>query len=119
MEVLLQRAADPNACSAVNSFTPLHEAAAFGHLAAAQCLLGTKKTHVDVGDTQGVTPLHLACCHGYRDVCTVLLDHGASVEVRTTNGSTALHYAASNADSTITELLLKSGEPQTDKGAGN
>ena len=108
MATLLNRGANPNVPCNSNNCTPLHDASIFGHKTAVECLLQDRRTQVNVGDTQGVTPLYSACCHGYYDICVVLLKHGASAEVRTTTGMTALHFAATNADSKIVTLLLES-----------
>ena len=66
----------------------------------------------------GASPLHLlAATHAEADdalACVrLLLDHGASVNKRASNGSTPLHWAAGNGNVEIAELLLESGSDPT------
>lgn len=72
---------------------PLHEAANFGFLEIARCLVETGKADVnDPGGPkcEGVTPLHDALQNGNLEVGLYLLEKGASVNARTHLGKTPL-----------------------------
>lgn len=49
---------------------------------------------INQGDSVGLTPLHIACTHGYPDLVALLLKAKANVNARTHQGRTPLHYAA-------------------------
>ena len=57
----------------------------------------------------GGTALMIAVDTGYQQGVEILLNAGASVKLRDSNGYTALHYAAKNGNLEIVELLLASG----------
>ncbi len=59
----------------------------------------------------GNTALHYACCGGYEDVVSVLLEHHADLEHQNENGHTPLMEAASGGRKGVAKLLL-------DRGAG-
>lgn len=49
---------------------------------------------LDAQDVNGWTPLMHACCRGHKSVVAVLLSAGASMEIESNDGRTALHRAA-------------------------
>lgn len=49
---------------------------------------------INQGDSVGLTPLHIACMHGYPDLVGVLLKARANVNARTQQNRTPLHLAA-------------------------
>ena len=57
-------------------------------------------------DGHGVTCLHLASAYGHKDCCRVLLDCGADVEEKDSDGRTALMYATTFE---VVKLLLSRG----------
>jgi ankyrin repeat protein len=61
--------------------------------------------------SDGWTPLHLAAFFGQADLANALLDRGADVNARSTNGmkNTPLHAAAAGGKVGLVELLLKRG----------
>ncbi|MEW6277396.1 MAG: ankyrin repeat domain-containing protein [Candidatus Eremiobacterota bacterium] len=66
---------------------------------------------VDARDSQGNTPLHLACRSGCPLCCQALLQAGASPNVRARDGSTPLHRACQEEprETGLIPLLLEAG----------
>lgn len=60
-------------------------------------------------NSDGETPLILACRLQKRAIVVLLLMHGANINARSTDGSTALIVASSNPDKSIVEGLVESG----------
>lgn len=58
--------------------TALHRAASKGNLQCVNILLGEYKARVDMMDSEGNTPLYLACEEERVEVVKVLLKHGAN-----------------------------------------
>lgn len=85
--------------------TPLHLAAAHGHVEVVRALIDTGapvNIQVDCDDT----PLHLAAAGGHVDVMAALLDAGADVDAGDHVGNTALHAVG---DVASLEFLLAAG----------
>jgi len=85
VEVLLNAGADPNATAGRREF-PVHP-------------------HGRITTPAGETPLHLGAAHG--DVVSLLLAHGADLNVRDADGNTALHKVGDRGDAA--EVLLSHG----------
>jgi ankyrin repeat protein/Flp pilus assembly protein TadD len=66
----------------------------------------TNKTDIDVRDSQGLTPLHLAACEGKEAAVKQLLLEGANVNALDNDGWTPLHLAAANGHKAVVELLI-------------
>ncbi|KAF2723453.1 ankyrin, partial [Polychaeton citri CBS 116435] len=92
--------------------TPLHWAAAYGHLAIVRLLLSSGGDR-DARTTFGRTPVLEAMVENKLDVLTYLLDQGASVNTRTNSGWTMLHDAAANGKVDAVQMLIERG---ADKG---
>jgi len=93
-----------------DGFTPLGLAAFFGHKAAVQVLL-SRGAEVDQTDKSRFanTALDAAVAGGHTEVVKVLLDHHASVNVRSAGGTTPLQKAAQNGNLEVCKLLLEKG----------
>ncbi|KAL8844635.1 MAG: hypothetical protein Q9176_001147 [Flavoplaca citrina] len=95
------------------SYQALHAAAVCGYLDAVEVLLNhgiDVNTHLPICDYEE-TPLASAC-RGYKpnsEIVRILLERGADVKFRDTNGSTALHCAAASGDPETIQLLLRNG----------
>jgi ankyrin repeat protein len=62
---------------------------------------------VDERDPQNRTPLYYASRNGQREICRLLLKHGANVGVMVDNGGTALHGAAFGGHEAMVRLLVE------------
>jgi hypothetical protein len=62
---------------------------------------------VDERDLQNRTPLYHASRNGQREICCLLLKHGANVRAKIDNGETALHGAAFGGNEAVVRLLLE------------
>jgi ankyrin repeat protein len=85
--------------------SPLHCAAARGHIDVSALLLANR-ADVNAKDKGGSTPLHLAARNGHKDVVKLLLANKADVNARDDSGETPLHYATSNDHRDVAELLI-------------
>ena len=70
--------------------TELHLTADYGDAAVFSDILKKFPEYINVKDSNGFTPLHIASERGHVNVCGLLLDAGADLEVRTPKGKTAL-----------------------------
>jgi len=89
---LLGAGADPKRKSK-EGFSPVHLAAAGGHL----CVLKSLVMHgarLDATDNLGRTPLHMAVIERQPTIVSYLACHGAPIDAKDVNGCTALHLAA-------------------------
>lgn len=91
-----------------NGATPLHLAAAGGHLELVRWLLESDAPP-DATDNGSNTPLHGAILAGHLEVARLLLDQGAALEFEDDYGNTALMYAAFADQPALVELLLGRG----------
>ena len=91
-----------------NGATPLHLAAAGGHLELARWLLESGAPP-DATDSGGNTPLQGATLAGHLEVARLLLDKGAALELEDDYDNTALMYAAFADQPALVELLLGRG----------
>ena len=93
LKALLEMNADPNLTDALNK-TPLIWAIKRQHFDFVELLVqfGAKINSVKSGGP--FTALVFAAMHGNTRILRFLLDHGADVHARTTDGSTALLFAA-------------------------
>ncbi|XP_011697756.1 PREDICTED: E3 ubiquitin-protein ligase MIB2-like [Wasmannia auropunctata] len=72
------------------------------------CITRRPGAAIDAVSNIEYSALHVAAGKGLRDVCTLLLDAGASLHVVDDDGDTPLHYAA-YLEPEITDLLLSRG----------
>jgi cytohesin len=95
-------------------FTPLREAAWYGHKEIAELLLD-KGTDVNAkGGPVGRTPLHEAALRGHKEIAELLIANGADVNAKDNYGATPLDWAI---DDEIADLIRnhggKTGEEST------
>ena len=68
---------------------------------------------IDVKDINGNTPLHVAVGSYWKAGVSILLEAGADVCQRNSNGATVLHLAAENGNSDILKEILSIHESKT------
>lgn len=90
---------------------PIHSAAQKGKLDKVRALLAADPSLVNSRDKVGMTPLELAAQGDHRDVVEFLLDHGADVNARDSNGGfTAIDLALSSYHhQDVLQLLIAHG----------
>ena len=90
--------------------TPLAWACARGHVGVAKYLTDRTKEHVDTGDVDGYTPLHLSVIAGiFSDVWETLIAAGADVNSKDKFGRTPLHLAAGLEHLSVVQALVDAG----------
>lgn len=88
--------------------SPLHAAAAGGHLSATQGLLAAGMSR-DLRTKTERTALHMATAAGHQSIVRALLDAGASVDCRDMVRMTPLHWAAYRGHTAVAQELCEAG----------
>ena len=92
----------------------LHFAVSRDDIKAAKNILENGKVEINAMRPPGVSPLHQACATGSLECIDLLLRHGASVELKTWQGQSALQVAARYGHFEVAELLLQNGANMDD-----
>lgn len=89
----------------------VYEASALGRPARLKTILGQSRLKVNQPNAEGFTPLGLAAFFGHVDAVKVLLDHGATVDLkdRSRFGNTALDAAVAANRADVVRILLDTG----------
>lgn len=85
--------------------TPLHAAAHLGYPQLVLRWFGA----IQAGDRRGKTPLHYAAIRNHSQAILILLNAGATINIRDKSGFTALHDAARYGSLQAVKTLVKSG----------
>ena len=92
--------------------TPLHIAVLAGHVKVSKLLL-RHSIDFDIRDIEGNNLLHMASWKGRFEVAQMILEHDSAVKAlvntRNQNGQTPLHTASEYDQTSVVEILLKSG----------
>jgi ankyrin repeat protein len=105
VRALLKQAADVNAAQP-DGMTALHWAATRDDVELAQMLLYAGANVKATTRINAYTPLLLAAKNGNRAVMDPLLNAGADVNIRTSNGTTVLMFAAASGNADAVTVLL-------------
>lgn len=89
--------------------TPLHQAAFNGQSEIVRSLLSAYPDMIDTANDVGETPLILAAREGNNEFVSLLVEHGANVNLADNLQHTALYYASERGYNEITEILLTAG----------
>jgi ankyrin repeat protein len=95
-----------------DGWSPLHLAAHFGHIGAAELLLQNgADVHVKSVNDMGNTPLHAAAANkkNRQDMLNLLLSNGALINEKQGGGWTVLHQAAHHNDPEMILFYLEKG----------
>lgn len=107
---------DPSLITAysLDGWTPLHLAAYFGQSDAVEAIIA-QGADPNAKSTNGLQnmALHSAVSNDHVNVATLLLMHGAEVNIRQQEGWTPLHGAAHNGNAEMLNLLLSHGADAT------
>lgn len=106
MQVLIKCVADTTAFLFIAQGSPLHRAAAGGHVSAAQLLLD-HGAHIDARGYREGSALCVAAGRGEVEFVRLLLERGADLEI--SEQRTALHQAVMNRHKDVALLLLVHG----------
>jgi ankyrin repeat protein len=64
----------------------------------------------NMADDDGWTPLHFACYRREPDMCKLLIEKGASVEISSFSGDTSLHASATEGSLPCLRIILDAAE---------
>ena len=107
VELLLTRGAAVDPKWAVNGMTPLILAAQGGHADIVRLLLRKGASPNNIAN--GMAALHWVAREDSPAVVQLLLDGGADINIRSSDGKTPLHEAAANGTKEMVEFLLSRG----------
>ena len=92
----------------MGDWTPLHRAAARGHVAVAHALLDAD-ARIDETGAAGWTPLHRAAKLGHEEMTALLLERGADAAARGIDNWTPLLRASMAGEAATARLLIAAG----------
>ncbi|CAM9730917.1 unnamed protein product [Chrysoparadoxa australica] len=82
-------------------------------------LLEVKRVPAGCSNDKGVTPIHMACQMGQRELVQRLLDRGANANAVDRAGNTVLHFAARGGSVEMTQWAVMQGiRPETRNSSG-
>lgn len=93
--------------------SPLLLAAKYGHYECCELFLA-RNANPNLLNKNGLSPLHCASQQGHNEVVGLLCENFAcDINLASSKGDTALHFAAMNGFSHVAELLLARGASAT------
>jgi ankyrin repeat protein len=116
VDALLKAGANPNVAR-TSGMSPLLEAINVGNAPLVQALLAHAANVNAATSKTRITPLMWAIGDGHRDIAKMLLDAGAGVQAVTTDGFSALTFAARVGDIETAKQLIARGLPVNETGA--
>ena len=64
---------------------------------------------INKGNSNGATPLYIACKNGYIEVVKYLVEHGVDINKKDINGATTLYIAYENGHIEVVKYLVEQG----------
>lgn len=92
--------------------TPFHVAVDYGHLDAVHAFIDSKTVSVNMKTKLkqgGQAPIHRAVQKSHLKIVELLIEKGASIETKDSEGRQAIHYAAQADDPNVLEYVIKQG----------
>jgi ankyrin len=96
-------------CHTHDPYRSIHQDAINGNLAGVEEDLKRNPKDVDLRDSAGQTPLHLAAIHCRTNVVALLIEKGGKIDATALGGATPLHLAAQAGCSDVVRMLLAKG----------
>ena len=96
------------ACLQETGYAPIHDAASNDKTETVKALIEADSSLLECLTAHKETPILIGCLCGCLNVVKYLLNRGAELQCRTSNNSTAIHYAASSgSDRTLRYVLSR------------
>lgn len=109
LSVICKGQAPPHESRTHGTTNLLHRATEAGDLNVVSKMLACGYRSRDAKNQDGQTAVHIAARAGRNDILLKLIESGASVNVRDTQGYTPLHYTCQNNSPSTVELLITKG----------
>ena len=95
----------PTDCNNVHRMAPIHYAVMSKSNRMVRLLLNCG-AFIDPQDNSGKTPLMMACQRGDANICQLLIDNNASMNIFDMSGNTALHFASMGGSNSCLRIIL-------------
>ena len=102
--ILLEDGADPNIKDKWGR-APIHMAIEMNRKNSAKFLIKYPETDVNAQDNNNITALHQCSYYGYLEICRLLVEHRAILDLKNKNGQTPIEIAEEKKQSEIIKLL--------------
>ena len=102
--ILLENGADPNIKDRFGR-APLHKAVEMDRRNSAKLLIEHPETDINAQTNDNITALHQCSNYGYLEICRLLVEHGAILDLKNNYGQTALEIAEEKRKNEIIKLL--------------
>ncbi|XP_062567961.1 putative ankyrin repeat protein RF_0381 [Saccostrea cucullata] len=92
--------------------TPFHIAVDYGHIEAVEAFIESRTVSVNMKTKLkqgGQTPLHRAVLKSHLKIIELLVEKGACIDTKDSEGRQAIHYAAQADDPNVLEYILNQG----------
>lgn len=108
-KLLIGNSASVNICDDIVRNTPLHHG--IREFEIAESLIEGGGANVNAVNSEGQTPLHLACWNGSKETLQLLIKHGAKLDLTDARKKTILHYAIGDFEKFVylADLTIDSG----------
>ena len=104
--ILLENGADPIIKDRFGR-APLHMAVELDRRNSARLLIEYPETDINAQNNGNMTALHQCSYYGYLEICSLLIDHGAVLDLKNKQGQTPLESAVERKQYNIVKLLEK------------